>query len=54
MAAKVLKGESKASEMNFETISEVAYKFSAAENLNIEIDGNMRRAIETFDTIAGQ
>ncbi len=57
MAAKVLKGESKASEMNFETISEAGLyiNLAAAENLNIEIDGEYAEgAIETFDTIAGQ
>ncbi len=55
MAAKVLKGEASASEMNFETIeeSELYLNAAVAENLGIEIPESMtERAVSTFTEIS--
>lgn len=57
MAAKVLKGEAKASDMKFETISESSLYLNtkAAENLGITIsDDTKGRAVETFTEITAQ
>jgi putative ABC transport system substrate-binding protein len=54
MAAKILKGEAKASEMNFETISEPSLYINteAAKNLGIEISDDFKSgAAEVFDSI---
>lgn len=54
MAAKVLKGEAKASEMNFEIIEEAAFygNNKVAENLGITIPEDMKAsAAEMFDEI---
>ena len=54
MAAKVLKGEAKASEMNFETIKEVAFygNQKVAENLGITLPESLTgTAAGMFDTI---
>lgn len=55
MAAKVLKGEAKASEMNYETIKEAAFygNTEVAENLGITLPESLTSsAVEMFDTIA--
>ncbi len=55
MAAKVLKGEAKASDMNFETITECGLYLNTAvaEKLGISVDEDYAStAVETFDTIA--
>lgn len=55
MAAKVLKGEMKASEMNFEVISEASFygNNKVAENLGIEIPAELKAAAAgLFDEIA--
>lgn len=55
MAAKVLKGEKKASELNFESISEASFyaNTKVAEKLGITIpDDLLSTAKETFNTIA--
>lgn len=57
MAAKVLKGEAKASEMNFEVIEEAAFYANnqVAENLGITIPDEMKAsAAEIFDEIITQ
>ena len=57
MAAKVLRGEAKASDMNFETITECGLYLNTAvaEKLNIEVDSDYAAtAVEIFDTIAEQ
>lgn len=57
MAAKVLKGEAEASEMNFETITECGLyvNTAVAEKLGITLDEEyISNAVETFDTIAEQ
>ncbi|MDD2981558.1 MAG: ABC transporter substrate-binding protein [Hespellia sp.] len=54
MAAQVLKGEKKASEMNFETIteSELYYNSAVADLLGLEIDDTVAEsAVQTFDSI---
>lgn len=54
MAAKILKGEKKASEMKFETITEPGFYVNTkvAESLGIEIPKDMvSKAVESFDTI---
>lgn len=54
MAAKILKGEASASEMNFETISEPSLYINteAASNLNITISDDFKNgAAEVFDSI---
>ena len=54
MAAQVLKGEKKASELSFETIEEAALyvNTAAAENLGIEIPEEMTAsAAEVFEEI---
>lgn len=53
MAAKVLKGEKKASEMNFETITEpkIYINNKVAENLKVTISDDVK-ADETFDEIS--
>lgn len=54
MAAKVLKGEAKASEMKFETISEPSLyvNFAAAQKLNLELPARYAEdAYQTFDEI---
>lgn len=54
MAAQVLKGEKKASEMNFETIEEsgLYYNQAVAEKLGLSIsDEVVAEAVETFDTV---
>lgn len=55
MAAKVLKGEAKASELSFKQISEAGLYINtkAAENLGITIDPELvGKAVETYDSIA--
>lgn len=55
MAAKILKGESTAEEMEYELISQCGLYVNeaVAENLGITIDPSyMETAVETFDTIA--
>lgn len=57
MAAKVLKGEAKADDMKFETITESSLYLNTkvAENLGITIsDDTKGRAVETFTEIAAQ
>ncbi len=54
MAAKVLKGESKASDMSFEVINEPSLYINteAAGKIGVEISDDMKtQAAETFDTI---
>lgn len=54
MAAKVLKGETKASELSFEQITEAGLYINTkvAENLNITLkDDLVKSAVETYDTI---
>ncbi len=54
MAAKVLKGEAKASEMNYEVISEPSLyvNFLAADNIHLELPANYAEdAYQTFDEI---
>ena len=54
MAAKVLKGEAKASEMNFEVISEPSLyvNFAAAKKLNLELPASyVEDAYQSFDEI---
>lgn len=54
MAAKVLKGESKASDMSFEVINEPSLYINteAARKIGVEISDDMKtQAAETFDTI---
>ena len=54
MAAKVLKGEKKASEINFETIEEASLYINSkvADNLGITVPDEMKEsAAEVFDTI---
>ena len=55
MAAKVLKGEAKASELSFAQITEAGLYINTkvAENLGITIDDELiNNAVETYDTIA--
>ena len=55
MAAQILKGEAKASEMNYETISEPGFyvNTAVAENLGITIsDDLLETAVESFDSVA--
>ena len=55
MAAKVLKGEAKASDLSFELITEAGLYVNTkvAENLGITLDGDLTdTAVETYDTIA--
>ena len=55
MAAQVLKGEKKASEIKYETISEpgLYVNTKAAENLGITIDESLvSQAVESFDEIS--
>ena len=55
MAAKVLKGEAKASEMNFEIIEEASFYANqeVAKNLSIELPEDLvKTAAEVFDTIS--
>ena len=55
MAAKVLKGEAKASELNFETIKDAAFygNTKVAENLGITFPESLTgTAAELFDSIA--
>ncbi|CUX42814.1 ABC transporter substrate-binding protein [Clostridium sp. C105KSO13] len=55
MAGEVLKGEKKASEMNYETISEpgLYVNTKAAENLGITLDEDfVKSAVESFDSIS--
>lgn len=55
MAAQVLKGEKKASEMKYETISEpgLYVNTKAAENLGITLDDSfVSQAVESFDEIS--
>lgn len=57
MAAKVLKGEAKADDMKFETITESSLYLNTkvAENLGITISDDIKgRAVETFTEIAAQ
>ena len=57
MAAKVLKGEAKASEMNYETISECGLYLNTAvaDKLGVTVDDEYAStAVEVFDTIAEQ
>ena len=54
MAAKILKGEAEASEMNFETISEPGFyvHLAVAEKFGITIDEELlSTAVESFDSI---
>ena len=55
MAAKVLKGEKKASEMPFETITEAGLYLNTkvAENLGITVENDLKNsAVETYDSIS--
>ena len=55
MAAKVLKGEKKASEMPFETITEAGLYLNTkvAENLGITVEDDLQNsAVETYDSIS--
>ena len=55
MAAQILKGEKKASEMNFETITEPAFyvNTAVAENLGITVPQDLAdNAVESFDSIS--
>lgn len=57
MAAQVLKGEKKASELNFETIteSELYYNTAVAELLGLEVDKAITDgAVQTFDAVEAQ
>ena len=57
MAAKVLKGEAKASEQNFETITEPGFYVNnkVAENLGITVPDNLaNNAVESFDEITAE
>lgn len=57
MAAKVLKGETKASEQNFETITEPGFYVNnkVAENLGITVPDNLaNNAVESFDEITAE
>lgn len=57
MAAKVLKGEEKASEQNFETITEPGFYVNnkVAENLGITVPDDLaNNAVESFDEIAAE
>lgn len=57
MAAKILKGEKKASEINFETIEEASLYINdkVAQNLGITVSDDMKNsAAEVFDTIDKQ
>ena len=55
MAAQILKGEKKASEMNFETITEPGFyvNTAVAENLGITVPQDLAdNAVESFDSIS--
>ena len=57
MAARVLKGEAEASELNFEVISEprLYVNFAAAEKINLELPENYKTdAYQSFDEIVVQ
>ena len=57
MAAKVLKGEAKASEQNFETITEPGFYVNnkVAENIGITVPDDLaNNAIESFDEITAE
>ena len=57
MAAKVLKGEAKASEQNFETITEPGFYVNnkVAENLGIMVPDDLaNNAVESFDEITAE
>ena len=57
MAAKVLKGEEKASEQNFETITEPGFYVNnkVAENLGITVPDDLaNHAVESFDEITAE
>ena len=57
MAAKVLKGEAKASEQNFETITEPGFYVNnkVAENLGITVPDDLANsAVESFDEITAE
>ncbi len=57
MAAKVLKGEAKASEMKFETISQASLYVNteAAKQIQLELDADMLAgAYQTFDSITAE
>ena len=57
MAARVLKGEAEASELNFEVISEPSLyvNFAAAEKINLELPENYKTdAYQSFDEIVVQ
>ena len=57
MAAKVLKGEAKASEQNFETITEPGFYVNnkVAENLGITVPDDLaNNAVESFDEITAE
>lgn len=57
MAAKILKGEQKASEMNYEVISEPGFyaNTEVAKNLGITIDESLlSTAAESFDSVSAQ
>ena len=57
MAARVLKGEAKASELNFEVISEPSLyvNFAAAEKIGLELPENYKTdAYQSFDEIVVQ
>ncbi len=57
MAAKVLKGEAKASEQNFETITEPGFYVNnkVAENLGITVPEDLaNNAVESFDEITAR
>lgn len=57
MAAKVLKGEAKASDMKFQTITNCGFyvNTAVAKKLGITIDSNyLSTAVQTFDSVAQQ
>lgn len=57
MAAKVLKGEAKASEQNFETTTEPGFYVNnkVAENLGITVPDDLaNNAVESFDEITAE
>ena len=57
MAARVLKGEAEASELNFEVISEPSLyvNFAAAEKIGLELPENYKTdAFQSFDEIVVQ
>ena len=55
MAAKVLKGEKKASEMKYEIITEPGFYIKVAENLGVEVPEELvKNAVESFNEISAE